>query len=124
MGGGIKYGQDIAKGPPHDILTELAALGSPGFRDAVKFCARTHHVEFHGVDGKTPHQGQVVELEPGQPPRLVAGRSIIGEVRGDIGSALNGCLNLNYSLAGTVDSFDAESRVGRATLLGVYQQAA
>lgn len=124
MGGGIKYGQDAPKGPPRDILAELAALGTPGFRDAVQFCAQSHHVEFHAADGNTPHEGQVVELETGDPPRLVAGGSTVGEIRGNIGRALNGCLDLNYSLTGSVDSFDPESRVGLAILVGAYEQAA
>jgi hypothetical protein len=124
MGGGSKHSQDVPKGPAHNILAELAALGTPGFSDAVEFCAQSHRVEFLAVDGSAVAPGQVVELVPGEPPRLVSGKDAIGEVQGEIAKALNGCLNLNYSLSGTIDSFDLTTRLGTATLVGAYQQAA
>jgi len=43
---------------------------------------------------------------------------------GPVGQALNGCLSMNFKLVGVVASFDAATRVGRATLAGVRQQAA
>lgn len=124
MGGGTKYGNDAAKGAARDVIAKLANAGAPGFQDAVRFCVKTHRIEFRAERGIALRSGQGVELLAGDPPALTSGGTPIGHVFGEIGKALDGCILMNFALSGKIEDFDIASGVGHATLCGVQQQAA
>jgi hypothetical protein len=124
MGGGTKFSGDSPKGPPRDILAELAAVGAPGFRDAAAFCGQAHIVEFQAVGDSSVRIGLHVRLDAGTPPLLVSAHEVIGPITSQNAAALSGCLAMNFSLAGVVDTFDPETRVGVASLVGAVLRAA
>jgi hypothetical protein len=103
-------------------LRELSDNGAPGFRGAVDFCGQVHEVEFQFMDGAAARVGQAVSLAPGAPPILLAGSRAIGQVIGEVGRALNGCLQMKYALTGAVDRVDNDARRGLAILNGVRKQ--
>lgn len=123
MGGGQNFRSDVPRQGRRDLLQAVAEVGAAGaangsLAQAAEFCARTHEVPFSFVEDLDPSPGDRVDLRLGHPPSLVNGGGQIGTISSSAAEALNGCLELNWRLSGTIKSVDLANRTGRAILVG------
>lgn len=121
MGGGRKFTADVAKGPPSDAVEAVFGRAAPDTRVAERlpYCEQMHVVGFEASAGAVVEVGSAIQLVLGSPRPAVRqqGRTV-GVVDAQSAEAMQGCLEANYRMAGTVRSFDAEVRVGVLEIVG------
>jgi len=94
------------------------AGGTP-LAPAAEFCALPHEVRFRVTAPSPPALGDTVRLARGTPPTLLNGSGVIGVLQDRAADAMNGCLALDWEMAGTIISVDEDSVQGVARIAGV-----
>lgn len=125
MGNGTKHTADVAKARPFEALADIA-IGKlqgtgqeSGAALAVEYCEVPRRLAFEANARSRVATGDLVRLQAGDVPYVVAGNgSVIGTVTDPQAAAIRHCLIDGYTMSGMVTVLDGDTRRGQLEIAG------
>ncbi len=123
MGGGPKRTYDRRKPLPVSVIDALdprqangALAVGPG--DGASPCAQPVAVPFTADAETEVREGAGVRIVIGDPPYVMDGRDLVGQLEGARADVVRACLEEGYRFSGCVKTYDADACIGVVHIRG------